>query len=125
MNAPTLTKNTVKNSTHIIAHNATNGLKNNVGIRHVYFVQKGQRMLRRHMTPQQKIIQKFEERLGNDEFVTPHHLIEIGLFGSHTALSKVLQKGVITCLRVSRNRTLIPREEVLKFIHENIFCKQK
>jgi hypothetical protein len=72
------------------------------------------------MSPQQEIVQKFEALLGNDEFVTSGFLIKIGLYASHTSLAKALADGVLPSLKVSPNRTLIPRSAVLDHIRRNI-----
>lgn len=76
------------------------------------------------MTPQQEIVQKFEKKLGDDEFVTPGLLIKIGLYGSHTALAKALANGTFPSLKVSPNRTLIPKSAVLEHIRKNVCCKE-
>lgn len=77
------------------------------------------------MSPQQEIVQKFEALLGNDEFITSGWLIKIGLYASHTSLAKALADGVLPSLKVSRNRTLIPKSAVIDHIRRNIRCKDE
>lgn len=77
------------------------------------------------MSPQQEIVQKFAALLGNDEFVTSGFLIKIGLYASHTSLAKALANGVLPSLKVSPNRTLIPKSAVLDHIRRNIRFKEE
>lgn len=76
------------------------------------------------MSPQQEIVQKFEALLGDDEFITSGLLIKIGLFASHTSLGKALSSGILPSVKVSPNRTLIPKSAVLDHIRRNIRCKE-
>jgi hypothetical protein len=67
-----------------------------------------------------KLIEKFEARLGTDDFILPGKLVEIGLFGSRVAVNNALKKGIFPSLKVSNNRTLIPRESVIEHLRNSL-----
>lgn len=64
-----------------------------------------------------KLIQEFERRLGDSDFVSPSLLVQIGVFGSLTAMHNALRKGLIPHIRISRNRVLIPRQSVVDHLY--------
>lgn len=65
---------------------------------------------------QEKIIQKFAEKLGDDDFVSPSSLVSAGIYGSYGAVRQALIKGDLPSIRISRHRTLIPREGVIEYL---------
>jgi hypothetical protein len=74
------------------------------------------------MSPE-NIIKKFEERLGNEDFIRPSQLVSIGLFGSTAAVRNALRDGILPFIKVSSHRTLIPRECVLEHLRKS--CSQQ
>ncbi|CRX39578.1 hypothetical protein [Estrella lausannensis] len=72
----------------------------------------------------QKIIQKFIDRLGEEDFIPPSRLVEIGLFGSLTGVRQALEKGVLPRIKVTSHRSLIPRESVIQFLQEKASVEQ-
>lgn len=52
------------------------------------------------MSPE-NIIAKFIDKIGNEDFVQPKDLVNIGLFGSSASVRDALNKGVFSFLKVS------------------------
>ncbi len=64
----------------------------------------------------EKIIQKFEEKLGGSDFISPTKLISAGIYGSYGAVKLALKRGDIPSIKISSHRTLIPREGVIEYL---------
>lgn len=66
------------------------------------------------------IIEKFESKLGSEDFVSPAKLVNCGMYGSRAAVRNALDKGVFPFLKVSSHRVLIPRESVLEYLRKSL-----
>lgn len=64
----------------------------------------------------EEIVQQLISRLGNDEFVSATDLFHKGIFGSRSSLRQALINGTFPLVKISQNRTLIPRQAVEDFI---------
>jgi hypothetical protein len=50
------------------------------------------------------------------EFLTPDNLVAIGLYRNKDEVRRALIRKDFACIRVTRNRTLIPKDEIIKFL---------
>lgn len=52
----------------------------------------------------------------DQEFLTPDNLVEIGLYQNKNEVRRALLRKDYACIRVTRNRTLIPKSDLIKFL---------
>lgn len=64
-------------------------------------------------------IKIFESRLPKQEFVSITDIVRAGLCKSPNTVWKMLRKGVLPCLRISRNKTMIPRASLIDHIRKS------
>lgn len=58
--------------------------------------------------------------LGEKPYFTGQFLIEIGLFGSQTALAQALKRGDLPTIRISPKRQVVPRKAVIEYVRKNL-----
>lgn len=71
------------------------------------------------MSPE-NIIAKFIDKIGNEDFVQPKDLVNIGLFGSSASVRDALNKGVFSFLKVSPHRILISTDSVVNHLRTSL-----
>lgn len=70
------------------------------------------------------IVDEIAEKIGNKSFCTANDVIELGLFGSHTAVHIAFRRGDLPFVKISARRFVIPTKDLLKFIERNFSVKQ-
>jgi hypothetical protein len=68
----------------------------------------------------ESLVKEFDNFLGKKPYFTPAQLIEIGIWGSHTAATASLKRGDLPSIKVSPKRTVIPRSAVLDYFRKNL-----
>ena len=63
-----------------------------------------------------EIAERLIKNLPGGEYLSPAEIIQAGVFGSHTGLTRCIREKKISCLRISKRRVLIHRESVVHFI---------
>jgi hypothetical protein len=71
-------------------------------------------------TSTESLIKELDTFLGNKPYFTGTQLIEIGLFGSASAVTSALKKGLLPSIKISPKRTIVPRSAVVKYFRENL-----
>lgn len=66
------------------------------------------------------VIGEIDKKLGDLSFLTLPQLKELGVFGSLSAIRRVLREGKLTFVRVSPRRCLIPKSSILKYLHKHL-----
>lgn len=76
--------------------------------------------------PSESVLSKIQEKLDTIDglFVSPKHLHQFGLFGSHSAAVNALKSGAMPHLRVSPYRILVEKKAVLDFIKERFHARK-
>jgi len=68
------------------------------------------------------LVKHFEDRLGEGELLPITDLVRCGLYGSVGAAKQAIERGDLPGLKVSRNRTLIPRQAILAHIRKSVLA---
>lgn len=71
------------------------------------------------MTTTTALIEEVEYLLGDKTFIPLVELIDLGLFGSHSAALAAVKNGKLPIVKVSKHRFVVPRSAVIRFICEN------
>lgn len=58
-------------------------------------------------------------------FTTPARLFEMGMFRSHAKALEAIKGGLLPSVRVSPNRTLIPKAAVVRFFRDSLIASMK
>jgi len=66
------------------------------------------------------MIEKIIKKLPDTDNLKPSELVSAGIFSSVACVRIALRNNVFTHLRVSSNRIIIPRDEVIKFLESNL-----
>jgi len=69
--------------------------------------------------PQEEIVKKFDRLLPNQPLLKPGALVEVGLFGSPTAVQHALKRGDFLYIVQGRHK-LISRESVLEWLEKAV-----
>lgn len=72
------------------------------------------------MSNNESLIAEFAKSLGDKPYFTGKQLIDLGLFGSATGISKALNNGVLPFIRVSKKRRVVPRSAVVQYFQNNL-----
>jgi len=67
-----------------------------------------------------EFIQELDRIIGDRPFYTLRELIAIGFFGSRSAARNALKEGLLTFVKISPRRFVIPRKAVLYYLHSKI-----
>jgi len=67
-----------------------------------------------------EIVKHFQGLIGDDAFISPSHLVKVGIFKSSSAVRDALRRGIFPFVKISTRRFLIPRESVLQHLESNI-----
>lgn len=65
------------------------------------------------------LIDELTKQFGDRQFFTIHDLKALGFFGSTHAARKALKEGLITYIKISPRRCVIPRSIILEFLRNN------
>lgn len=66
------------------------------------------------------LVQELDNLLEKKPYFTLSQLIELGLFGSNSAASTALKRGLLPSIKISPKRTVIPRSAVLDYFKANL-----
>ena len=67
-----------------------------------------------------QLVAELEKNLGEKPYFTGKNLVDLGLFGSATALNKALKRGDIPTIKISTKRTVVPKSAVLDYFRRNL-----
>lgn len=68
----------------------------------------------------ESLVQELDRFLGEKPYITGNQLIEIGLFGSASAVTAALKREVLPSIRISPKRIVVPRSAVLEYFRNNL-----
>lgn len=72
------------------------------------------------MSTTTELLEEFNKFLGEKPYFTACQLIELGLFGSYSAVNAALKRGLIPHIKISKKRTVVPRSAVLEYFRNNL-----
>lgn len=66
------------------------------------------------------LIAELDQQYGERLFFTVEELVNCGIFGSKGTARLALRSGVIASFRISERRRIVPRQELIKFLSDNL-----
>lgn len=66
------------------------------------------------------LIKEFDEHLPKKPYFALSELIDIGLFGSSSAVNAAIKRKDIPSIKVSPKRTVVPRSAVVDYFRKNL-----
>ena len=66
------------------------------------------------------LVEELGKALGDKPYFTGNQLIEIGLFGSASAVNAALKIGSLPSIKISPKRTVVPRSAVIQYFRNNL-----